>query len=230
MTSLLKPVFYIIPVLLLVSLAGCATVTKHPGSLPGEKTPLSKPKGIYHKVSKGETLWRIAKTYQVSVDEITLANNIPNVASIEQDQLLLIPGADVVQKISLPTTTALDNNAEFIWPVEGRVISYFGDRKGGAHNKGIDIKVGEDNVIKAARGGRVVLADRLSGYGYAVILDHSDGIFSVYGHNERLLVKLGDYVQKGAKIAQAFGKSGQVYEHFEIRKGNRAENPLHYLP
>ncbi len=230
MTSLLKPVFHIFAVLLLVFFAGCATVPRHPDTSSTEKRPLEKPKGVYHKVSKGETLWRIAKTYQVSVDDITRANNIPDVASIEQDQLLLIPGVDAVQKIALPTTTMTDSDTEFIWPVEGRVVSYFGDRKGAAHNNGIDIKVSDDNVIKAARSGRVVMADRLSGYGYALILDHSDGIFSVYGHNERLLVKLGDYVQKGAKIAQALGKSGQVYEHFEIRKGDRAENPLHYLP
>jgi murein DD-endopeptidase MepM/ murein hydrolase activator NlpD len=209
-------------------MAGCATVRK-PTVLPTGETGAQQRKGVYHKVSKGETLWRIAKTYKISPDEIIQANSIPNAASIEENQLLFIPGADGVQVVTLPLTPG-GKDGDYMWPLRGRVVSFFEDRKGAYTNPGIDIKGSEGDIVRASREGHVVFADHLSGYGNTVILDHSDGFFTVYGHNARLLVKLGDYVFRGEKIAQLGDGGPAAFVHFEVRKGDSSKNPLHYLP
>lgn len=213
--------------------AGCAT-TKAPYS--SSETTVIPSKGVYHKVTKGETLWRIAKTYQVSLEDITTANNIPNAASIELNQLLFIPGVDVIKKIEIPSATStqtaiIDGDADFIWPVRGgRVVSFFGDRKGSAQNQGIDIKVSDDLSVRASRSGKVVLVNYLVGYGMVVVLEHHDGLLSVYGHNEKVFVKLGDVVTKETMIAKAKIARDQAYIHFAVRRGHKAQNPLYYLP
>ena len=92
------------------------------------------------------------------------------------------------------------------------------------------ILVKEGDMVKAARTGRVVFADYLSGYGYTVILDHSDGLYSVYAKNSKLLVKLGESVLRSKDIARV-GRSGSLaYLHFQIRKKSIEDNPLYYLP
>jgi murein DD-endopeptidase MepM/ murein hydrolase activator NlpD len=214
------------------ALTGCATARK-PASPSGALSPSGamKPvekKGVQHKVHKGETLWRIARTYQVSVDDIIRSNGIPNAASIEENQLIFIPGATSVKDIVVVSST--DKDADYLWPIKGKVIAYFHDRKGATVNAGIDIKAVEGEVVKAARDGRVVFADHLAGYGQALILDHSDGFFTVYAHNERLMVQLGDQVVRGEKVSQVAREGNLAYLHFEVRKGDRPSNPLHYLP
>jgi murein DD-endopeptidase MepM/ murein hydrolase activator NlpD len=209
-------------------MAGCATVNK-PSASTTEVKGTEQRKGVYHKVNKGETLWRISKTYKISPDEIIQANSIPNAASIEENQLLFIPGVDNVQSVVLPLSPG-GKDGDYAWPLKGRIVSYFDDRKGAYKNPGIDIKANEGDIVRASREGHVVFADHLSGYGYTVILDHADGFFTVYGHNDRLLVQLGDYVFRGEKIAQ-LGDSGRgAFVHFEVRRGDASKNPLHYLP
>ncbi|MCK5179716.1 MAG: peptidoglycan DD-metalloendopeptidase family protein [Candidatus Omnitrophica bacterium] len=184
-------------------------------------------KGVYHKVKKGETLWRIAKTYNVPIKDVIRTNNIPETAKIEKNQLLFIPGVDTVKEISLDVDKAQN---EFIWPIKGKVIRYFHHRQGGRVNKGIDIRGQEGDVVKAARTGRVVFADYLSGYGYTVILDHLDGLYSVYAKNSKLSVKLGELVLRNGDIAQVGRSSNLACLHFQIRKESVEDNPLYYLP
>jgi murein DD-endopeptidase MepM/ murein hydrolase activator NlpD len=208
-------------------IGGCATV-QNPSVSPTGET-VQQREGAYHKVAKGETLWRIAKTYKISPDEIIQANSIPNAASIEENQLLFIPGADTVQTVILPSASG-GKDGDYMWPLKGRIMSFFEDRKGAHRNPGIDIKGNDGDMIKASRDGHVVFADHLSGYGDTIILDHSDDFFTVYGHNARLLVKTGDYVFRGEKIAQLGDGAQSTFVHFEVRKGDAAKNPLHYLP
>ena len=183
---------------------------------------------MYHKVQRGQTLWRIAKAYGVALDEVIQSNNIPNAAAIEVDQLIFIPGAIEVKEIPAPTVD--DNKEEFTWPLKGKVISYFNDPRGNATNRGIDVEAQAGQAVKAGREGQVVLADYMSGYGQTVMVDHGDGFISVYAQNAKLLVKLGDHVYKGDPIAE-IGQTGQkTFMHFEIRKGSTATNPLYYLP
>jgi len=207
-------------------LAGCATVRQPAPPVVPAATP-HPVTGITHKVNKGETLWRIAKTYKVSVDDIIQANHIPNAASIERGQLLIIPGATEVKDVALAPVPG-GKDIDYEWPLKGRVLSYFEDRKGAHINQGIDIQGNPVEPVKAARDGRVVFADHLAGNAQTIILDHGDGFFTVYGHNARLLVKLGAVVARGEILAQ-LGQEGP-FEHFEVRKGDRSKNPLHYLP
>ncbi len=208
-------------------LAGCATT--HKPSIAPPQIKQVQPRGVYHKVNKGETLWRISKTYKVSVEDIIQANHIPAAASIEENQLLLIPGAASVKEVIL-SQVAGGKDTDYWWPLKGRIVSYFEDRKGAYINTGVDIKGVENDVVKAAREGRVVFADHLAGFGSTVMLDHGDGFFTVYAHGGRVLVKLGDYVFRGEKIVQLGSDAPGAFVHFELRKGELAKNPLHYLP
>ncbi len=213
--------------------AGCAT-TEYP-VLPqapaSVKKVEQKPKGIYHKVQKGETLWRVAKFYGLSVEDIITANNIPNIAAIEVGQLILIPGLKEEKEISSVTHAATvdENKDEFTWPIKGKVISYFNDHRGEGVNRGVDIETNDGDAIKASREGQVILADYMSEYHQTVMIDHGDGFVSVYAKNRKLLVKTGDHVYKGDPIAEAGSEAGRSFVHFEIRKGKEATNPLYYL-
>ncbi|MBF0570378.1 MAG: peptidoglycan DD-metalloendopeptidase family protein [Candidatus Omnitrophica bacterium] len=212
-------------------LAGCATTEYKPmPSLPEGKTPsVNKKAGAYHKVLRGQTLWQIAQCYGISMKDIIDSNNIPNGSALEVGQLLFIPGAKTAQDIS---ERSVDNNKnEFIWPIKGKVVVYFDDFVGvSARSHGIDIQVQAGDTVQAAREGDVILADYMSGYAQTVVLDHRDGFTTVYARNARLLVKLGDHVYKGDAIAQVGQIGSRVVEHFEIRHGSQATNPLYYLP
>ena len=219
-------------VLFLGVLAGCSTTEEYkPMPLPPSETPAPpfKNAGVYHKVLAGQTLWQIAQGYGVDISDIIKSNNIPNGSALESGQLLFIPGVSEVKDISGHT---VDNNKNaFIWPVKGKVVVYFDDPIGaGTFSHGIDIRAQTGDTVQAAREGDVILADYMSGYGQTVMIDHKDGFISVYARNVKLLVKLGEHVYKGDAIAQVGQIGNRVVEHFEIRHGSQATNPLYYLP
>ncbi|MDP2653879.1 MAG: peptidoglycan DD-metalloendopeptidase family protein [Candidatus Omnitrophota bacterium] len=213
---------------------GCAVVqspSDEPIALPprqDQPKPPAPQKGIYHKVGKGETIWRIANAYHVKIDDIIKINNIPNVAHIEENQLLFIPGAG--SSVAVPVDEPIPQEKDFIWPLQGRVLFYFGDRKGSYLSKGIGIEAAEGQDVAAARSGRVVFSDFLGGYGHMVILDHLDGFLSIYSQNQESLVKVGDRVSQGQPISRVGKNGGNSFLHFEIRKNASADNPMYYLP
>jgi len=217
-----------------VLIAGCASLPvvdmTDISSSPGDEYAMEfdlEPEGVYHKVQAGETIWRIAKAYNVPMQEIIDSNNIPDVAQVEVNQLLMIPTALSVREVFIVS----DNDPEeFVWPVEGKIINYFNQRKGFSVYKGIDIKTRPGESIKASRAGRVVFSDFLTGYGKMVILDHEDGFYSVYANNEENLVKLNDKVQKNMRISKVSQVDKKSYLHFEIRRHSKEQNPLFYLP
>ena len=215
-------------------LAGCATTEEYkPMPTPSAETTasLAKKEGVYHKVVRGQTLWQIAQGYGVSINDIIASNNIPNGTALEVGQLLFIPGIKSVKDISSEERPVDKNKTEFIWPLKGKIVVYFDDPIGGnTVSHGIDIQVQAGDTVQAVREGDVVLAGYMSGYGQTVMIDHKDGLISVYARNSRLLVKLGDHVYKGDAIAQVGQMGNKVVEHFEIRHGSQATNPLYYLP
>jgi murein DD-endopeptidase MepM/ murein hydrolase activator NlpD len=117
------------------------------------------------------------------------------------------------------------------WPLSGRVTSGFGMRNG-AHHDGIDIPARMGSVIRAAESGRVVHADSsLAGYGNMIIVKHTGDISTVYAHNSRNLVHVGDFVDKGQIIAEV-GQTGRTtapHLHFEVRRDGKPRNPVDYL-
>ncbi|MCX7918990.1 MAG: M23 family metallopeptidase [bacterium] len=120
----------------------------------------------------------------------------------------------------------------FIWPVEGEVLSFFGERSGRIH-QGIDIAAKKGTKIYAAMSGKVIYSDNeLGRYGNMIIIEHKKGFSTVYAHNAKNLVRKGKQVKRGQVIALV-GQTGNAtgpHLHFEIRKGKEPVNPLLYLP
>jgi murein DD-endopeptidase MepM/ murein hydrolase activator NlpD len=188
-------------------------------------------------VQKGETLWSISHRYGSTVDEVALANRISDPAQIRIGQRLVVPARRNVAatRSRKPWTSSnprvRSSQSTLSWPARGRVTSRFGMRNG-AHHDGIDISVRTGTTVLAAESGRVIHSDNnLSGYGYLIIVKHTGSLSSVYAHNRRNLVKVGEFVEKGQVIAEA-GKTGRAsapHLHFEVRKGGKAVDPLEYL-
>jgi lipoprotein NlpD len=119
-------------------------------------------------------------------------------------------------------------SSDWIWPVNGRVIEKFDEKR----NKGIGIAGREGDPVVASADGQVVYSGSgLRGYGNLVILKHNDDFISAYAHNRQILVKQGQMVKRGQRIAEV-GRSDatQPKLHFEIRRQGKPVDPLAYLP
>jgi lipoprotein NlpD len=119
---------------------------------------------------------------------------------------------------------------EWRWPHVGTVIAAYSTS--GKVNKGIDIAGNPGDSVRAAASGNVVYAgDGLLGYGNLVIVNHNEHYLSAYAHNRKVLVREGEDVTAGQKIAE-LGSSGtdRPKLHFEIRKNGNPVNPVPYLP
>jgi murein DD-endopeptidase MepM/ murein hydrolase activator NlpD len=118
------------------------------------------------------------------------------------------------------------------WPVSGRIITGFGQRSDGTHNDGINLSVPLGTQVHAAEGGTVAYAgSELKGYGNLILLRHDNGWVTAYAHNDQLMVKRGDKVQRGQVISTA-GRSGSVDQpqvHFELRQGSKPVDPVPFL-
>jgi murein DD-endopeptidase MepM/ murein hydrolase activator NlpD len=121
---------------------------------------------------------------------------------------------------------------QFLWPVNGKVVSEFGGKEDGLHNDGINIAAPLGTPVRAAENGVVVYAgNELRGFGNMLLVRHADGWVSAYAHNESLLVARGDTVTRGQTIARV-GSTGNVPSpqlHFELRRGTDAVNPRDFL-
>lgn len=115
----------------------------------------------------------------------------------------------------------------WVWPASGKTIGNYSE--GG--NKGIDIAGKAGDPVIAAGDGKVIIANFLRGYGKLVIVKHNATYVSVYGHNQTILVKEGQMVSKGQKIAEMGSTdTDQVKLHFEVRSQGKPLDPLKYLP
>jgi len=122
---------------------------------------------------------------------------------------------------------------QFIWPVQGRVVSGYGGSANGQRNDGINIAASAGTPVKAAADGTVRYAgNEIRGFGNLVLVAHNGGYVTAYAHADQILVKRGDKVTRGQTIATV-GKTGGVSEpqlHFEIRRNVAAVDPQRYLP
>lgn len=214
----------LISIVLLV--AGCATVPPYTGPVIPASPQLVP--GMQHRVQAGQTLWKISMLYDVEIDEILRVNHISEEAKIKIGQLLLIPGRGKPQNITLKSS-----GDDFIWPLKGRVISGFGLNYRNLMNKGINIHASMGAKVFATRDGRVVFsAVNFGNFGKTIIIDHGDGLCSVYSRVSQIYVRLGEIVQRGSMIGSVgtSARDNTSYLHFEIRKGALPQNPLFYLP
>lgn len=156
------------------------------------------------------------------------------------------PSAETASKQSQPTTTvsqeveskvaAIAPDAtgisQFRWPVQGRVISRFGEKVGSRRNDGLNISVPRGTPVKAAENGVVIYAgDGLKEFGNTVLVKHDDGLVTVYGHADSISVERGAKVKRGQEVAKS-GMSGDTdvpVLHFEVRKNSAPVDPTKFL-
>ncbi len=203
-------------------------------------------------MKRGETVYRIAKSYGIPPRELMEVNDLRDPRQLEPGMELFVPGAARVvevpplgpgapaeQEVVLPEPAPASFRpapapapaGKLLWPLRGVLYSRYGVRQGQRHD-GIDIAAPEGAAIGAAAAGTVIYAGAQSGYGSIVILRHENGLLTLYAHASAILVRQGDRVQAGQNIARV-GKSGRTsgpHLHFEVREGTRPRNPLFYLP
>lgn len=139
---------------------------------------------------------------------------------------------DATNTPAVPTTPAAPPPSAaagaWLWPASGAMLESFNE----ATNKGIDIAGKPGDPVIASAAGKVVYAGSgLRGYGKLVIIKHDDDYLSAYAHNQQLLVKEGDSVTKGQKVAELGSTDADRPKlHFEIRRKGRPVDPMQYLP
>lgn len=229
-------------------------------------------RGYYHRVQRGETLYRIAKAYEVPIDEIGRANNLRDYGALREGQYILIPDTD--EKEAAETTVggppqqprpkqpkkvgkkrfseenvrrtipkrlrASNLQGRFIWPVSApqyqRVVRPFGEWNRQRHT-GIDLVAGLGTPVLAVASGKVIYTgEKVMGFGKTIIIRHDEEIFSVYSHLDGILVKAGDSVAKGQRLA-AVGAPDEIhfglrtpFLHFELRERTIPLDPENLLP
>ena len=134
------------------------------------------------------------------------------------------------QAAASSTGSGTPSASGFIWPVNGVVVSGFGIRWGRMH-EGIDITASSGTPIWAAAGGTVIWASWRGGYGNCVVVDHGNGLATLYAHASSILVGVGQSVAQGETIALvgSTGDSSGPHLHFEVRVNGAAVDPLLYL-
>ncbi len=191
--------------------------------------------GVWHRVEPGQSAYRIAQAYEVPLIDLLDANEIADPSLVRPGQSLWVPGATERRRIALPGEPrdrfSPVERRTFRQPVRGKVGSGFGARHGGRHH-GVDILAPEGTDVRGAEYGLVLYAgDGMRGYGKVIVLDHGEGITTLYAHLKEFRVKSGDAVAAGQVIG-AVGRTGNAttsHCHFELRLENEALDPGLYL-
>ncbi len=187
---------------------------------------------VSHTVEQGDNLTKLANRYDTTVTNISSYNGLQNPDRLLPGQVLYIP-TDSVATIS----RSLGVRFRLEWPVKGNISSGYGYRvhpilKNRHFHGGIDIAAAEGTPVKAAASGKVISVGNRGNYGLAVVIEHSGGITTWYGHNSKLLVRLGDNVKQGQTIALV-GRTGLAtgpHLDFRIKIGDQTVDPLEWLP
>ncbi|MBS3811786.1 MAG: peptidoglycan DD-metalloendopeptidase family protein [Halanaerobiales bacterium] len=186
---------------------------------------------IIHEVQRGDALYSLSKKYGVDIQLIKEANNF-NTNDIYVGQNIVIP------------FTNRNNNGKFtlregvfIWPLQGRISSYFGWRSdpitgSNEFHQGLDIAVPVGKQIRAAYSGTVVKSGWMSGFGKTIVIDHGDSVETIYAHNSKNYVVVGEEVNAGQIIGTAgsTGKSTGSHLHFGVLVDDKPVDPMQYLP
>jgi lipoprotein YgeR len=211
----------------------------------------------FYRVERGDTLLKIARSNRVSVQSIVRWNNLSNPDSIEVGQVLrVVPpgnsapitsatassgsysgrGSAAAPAAAAPRSAPSDvsptpapaSSISLVWPTNGTVVRRFD----GSNSKGIDIAGSAGTPVVAAAAGTVVYAGNgLRGYGNLLILKHNADYLTAYAHNRVLLVKEGQSVTQGEKIAEmGDSDTDRAMLHFELRYQGRSIDPSRALP
>ncbi len=239
--------------LLLPFLSACILKPDYQYTQPARVPPALRPS--LYTVKKGDTLFSIAWRHYLDYKIVARSNGISPPYTIYPGQQLRLsdfaearPGSAVSRapdKASTPRTpvkkpvasapkkampVARHADYKWRWPATGEVVRGY-TRNGTEHN-GIDIGGAIGEPVRASAGGTVVYAGSgLAGYGKLIIVKHDGGYLSAYGHNSRILVKEGQQVKAGARIAR-IGDTGTDSPklHFEVRRDGKPLDPMRLLP
>lgn len=209
---------------------------------PGTRLTILPVDGIAHPVEKSETLAELSKRYDVGVQAIIEVNQLDNPHMISERQKIIIPNATELKKRPKPVSVLQDiqgarpgssshvaiskTGRRLSWPSAGVVTSNYGRRWFRMHN-GMDVAGPVGTTIKAVKEGRVVYSGWMGGYGYAIDIQHPNGLRTRYAHCSALKVSVGQSVARGQVIA-AMGSTGHStgpHLHFEVHQNGRAVDP-----
>jgi len=203
----------------------------------GESLKIPPVTGLVVKVSEGDTVYSLAKKYKTDAQKIV---NFPfndftdlNTFALNVGQILIIPDGVVPQAapVARPSFSvsalAAGGSGQFSWPTVGAISQY-----PVWYHMAYDIANPSAPAITAAGDGTVILVQYLGyGYGRHVIIDHGDGLATLYGHLSEIYVKNGDTVSRGQVIGKmgSTGRSTGTHLHFEVRKNGTPVNPASFL-
>lgn len=201
----------------------------------------------FYTVQAGDNIYRIGLNHNQSWQNIALWNGLNEPYTISIGQVLRVaplPGdantvvtetvtevQTTIEPAPTPSTTtvtpATSGSSDWMWPAKGTIIGKFN----GSSNKGINISGSRGTPVLASRSGSVVYSGSgLKGYGKLLIVKHDNTFLTAYAHNSKLLVKEGDSVRQGQKIAEMGDTdANRVMLHFEVRKDGKPVNPMGYL-
>jgi murein DD-endopeptidase MepM/ murein hydrolase activator NlpD len=207
---------------------------------------------VTHRVAPGETLYRIARAYGVTVEELMVANHIDDPRELRVGEELAVPGATQKKQVdprdspepeprrAIGAGGAEQRQAKAVqvgrkdgvlrWPLRGVLYARFGMR-GKEFHDGIDLAAPAGTPVKTAAPGTVLFAGEQMGYGLIVIVEHDGELITLYAHNRDLRVKTGQKVREG-QVVSTVGDSGRTtgpHLHFEVRKKGVPVDPLDYL-
>jgi len=208
---------------------------------PGMVLRIPNQDGIFYTFISGDNIDAVATRFRVAVDRVRLANPGVDLNALSVGSEIFLPGA---RPVTVPAPTprprpsgtgqapTVTGNAQYRWPVMGRISSTFGwrrhpiTRRNDFHT-GIDIRASRGTPIRAARDGRVTFAGWMGAYGNTVVIDHGGGHSTLYAHASAILVRQGERVTTGQTIARvgSTGRSTGPHLHFEVRVNNRAVDP-----
>ena len=172
------------------------------------------------------------------MQEVAELNAITDAGQIKAGDRIFIPGAGQRLTVEVPEEerpqppqTIEQPKGRFIWPIQGTVVGHYGVRTGMKYD-GIEIRAPLGTPVKAADAGKVAFVNSIPGYGNIIIIKHPDHYSTVYAHNQINLVKEGSWVSRGTTIARlgnSHNPASSPTLHFQIRRYNKARNPLFYL-
>jgi lipoprotein NlpD len=154
---------------------------------------------------------------------------VVNAPTVQETKPVESKPVSVEDKKPVQPAPAEDDDLDWAWPSRGKLVASFNESN---NAKGIDIAGKSGQAVLAAESGKVVYSGSgLRGYGKLVIIKHNKTFLSAYAHNSQILVKEGQSVTKGQRIAEMGNSDAdQIKLHFEIRRLGKPVDPLRYLP
>ncbi len=191
--------------------------------------------GLVVVLERGQDVKALLEHYNVAVLEFMQANKIQSPLELRPGKMLFLPGVSPQTSLDRLAKVREEEN-RYLWPVQGRITSYFGRRNLGmgtaSFHRAIDVAAPTGTAITAARSGTVTYAAWSNrGYGNLVKIQHSGGDETWYAHQSEILVGVGQYVKQGEVIGLvgSTGLSTGPHLHFELHEGGTAVDPLAYL-